>query len=76
MWDDELEARIRSEAERAGPDAEAYIREVLPRELQGAKRLPMDEWIALLHQAPPVAAHAREIPHEALRRGSLYEDRA
>jgi len=40
-----------------------------------AKRLPTDEWIALLHQAPAVAPHAG-IPDEALGRESSNEDRA
>ncbi len=72
----DLAVRLRETAARKGQSAEEYLRELAESAAPPAKpRLSREEWVALLEQAPPVKPHP-EIPAEALRRESMYEDRA
>lgn len=74
--DSELEGRLRETAARKGQSTAEYLRDLAEHATPPAKpRLSHEAWLALLEQAPPVKPHP-EIPAEALRRESMYEDRA
>ena len=72
----ETEERLRRQAEREGKEAESSLSASAQQMKESSVRGPLDEWIALLHQPPPVAPPGPEGPmtREDLRRESLYED--
>lgn len=83
-----IEVKIAAQAEAEGVAVEDYLPRLIERALpHGQSPRPLRqgsrEWLALLHQAPPVARinpatglTPSPVTREDLRREHLYEDRA
>jgi len=81
----DVEAEVAAQAEAEGVAVEDYLPRLIERALPHGQSLRQGgrEWLALLHQAPPVARidpvtgqRPRIITRDDLSREHLYEDRA
>lgn len=81
----DIEAEVAAQAEAEGVAVEEYLPRLIQRALPQGQPLRQGgrEWLALLHQAPPVeridpatGLAPSPVTREDLRREHLYEDRA